>query len=62
MASILLIVFSVFLSIYPKGKVAIYYYSSVAKAMQTTLLVSRQHIDVNGCGREVIIHYSLYPD
>ena len=28
------------------------------KAMQSTLLVSRPHPDENGCGREVIIHYS----
>ena len=31
------------------------------KAMQTTFLVSRQHTDGNRCGREVIIHCSLYP-
>ena len=31
------------------------------KAVQTTLLVSRQRTDGNGCWREVIIHYSLHP-
>ena len=39
------------------SEVEMYWY----KAMQTTLLVSHQHTDGNGCGREVIIHYSLYP-
>jgi len=31
------------------------------KATQTRLLVSRPHPDENGCGREVNIHYSLFP-
>ena len=33
--------------------------SPAFKAMQTTLLVSRQYTIGNGCGREVIIHYIL---
>ena len=32
-----------------------------SRAKQSTLLVSRPHPDENGCGREVIIHYSLFP-
>ena len=33
--------------------------SNSTKAMQTTMLVSRQHTDGNGCGKEVVIYYSL---
>ena len=33
---------------------------TLGKATQSTLLVSRPHPDENGCGREVIIHYSLF--